>query len=61
MAYSGGDQLLGGDFQVLLDKTEADMLQITNNFNCKWIINIKDIFKERFQLQMAQYIREWTK
>ena len=70
MAYSYGDKLIGTDFQVLLDKTEANMLQITNynvnelnslQRNVNGSSNIKDTFIERFQLQMAQCIQEWVK
>ena len=33
MAWTEGDQLLGGYFHAVLDRTGADMLQISNNRN----------------------------
>ena len=32
------NQLLQGDLQTILDKIEADILQITMKWNCKWIV-----------------------
>ena len=34
MAWPVGDKLLGGDFHTVLDKVEADILQITKKWNC---------------------------
>ena len=38
MVCSEGDQLLGADFHAVLGKVEADMLQITKEWNWEWII-----------------------
>ena len=37
MACTERDQLLGGDFYAIMDKIEADMLQMTKKWNWKWI------------------------
>ena len=38
MSCAKGDQPLGGDLYAVLDKTEADILQITKKRNPKWIV-----------------------
>ena len=38
MACSKGNQLLESDMHAILDKTEADILQITKEWNRKWIV-----------------------
>ena len=45
MAFSEGNQLLAGDFQAVLDETNAIMLQFRNGTG--------NIFAESFQLQMS--------
>ena len=37
MANSEGDQLLAGAFHAIMDKIEADILQIAKKWNWKWI------------------------
>ena len=37
MASSEGNQLLAGASHAIIDKTQADMLQIAMKWNWKWI------------------------
>ena len=52
MASSEGDQLLVGTFHPIMDKIEADVLQIAKKWNWNESLYIKDTFSERFQLKM---------
>ena len=47
MVCSEGDQLLGADFHAVLGKVEADMLQITKEWNWEWIIEEKGYFYKK--------------
>ena len=38
MAYTKGNQLLKGDLHAIPDTIEADILQITKEWNRKWIV-----------------------
>ena len=38
MACTKGNQLLEGHLHAIMDKTETDMLQITKEWNRKWIV-----------------------
>ena len=53
MACPKEDQLLEGDLHVILDKIEADILQITKNGIENDSPNIKHPSTERFQLKMT--------
>ena len=53
MACTKGNQLLEGDLHDILDKIEADILQLQRNRTENGSSNIKDPSTERPQLQMA--------
>ena len=38
MVCTNGNQLLEGDLHAILDKIDADILQITKEWNRKWIV-----------------------
>ena len=38
MSCTKGNQLLEGDLHAIMDKIEADILQITKEWNRKWIV-----------------------
>ena len=51
MASSEGDQLLAGDFNAIMVKIEAGILQIAKKWNCKSIFIYQGyFFSERLQL-----------
>ena len=50
MVSSEGDQPLARAFHAIMDKIEADMLQIAKNGIGNESSYIKDTFSERFQL-----------
>lgn len=65
VACTKGDQLLEGSFHSILDKIEANMLQITENWNWNKSPNVKDILKETFQLRIPAlhqsiHLRGWS-
>ena len=47
MACTKRDQLLGGDLHAILDKIKADMLQITKNWNQKWLVQHQGSFNRK--------------
>ena len=53
MAFSEGNLLFVGNFRANLDEINADMVQFTKRWNCKWVSKIKDTFSENLQLQMS--------
>ena len=55
MASSEGDQLLVGSFHAIMDKTEADILQIAKTWNWKSILIHQGYFSRKIQAINASF------
>ena len=55
MASSEGDQLLVGSFHAIMDKIEADILQIAKTWNWKSILIHQGYFSRKIQAINASF------
>ena len=59
MASSEGDQLLKGAFHAILDKIEADILQIAKKWNGLWIFTHQRYFFQKNPWYKCQFCTKW--
>ena len=60
MASSEGNKLLAGASYVIMDKTEADILQITKNWNWKWIFIHQGNFSGKIPAINASFAQKYV-
>ena len=60
IASSEGSHLVAGAFHVIMDKIEADILQIAKKWNWKWIVRHQAYFSERYPAMNSSFAPKYV-